>query len=226
MHWVFTKVFTQNKFFTSWVFVHRKHHKMKILCQLVERRKGKRWRRSTGPNSSLGTTGRRRRRRRSRRDMCSRWSGTRDERALLLLLLLLQSPARSVQHHRASRTVRPFAMHRAIAATAGALPWTLLLPALLLLLQVRPARPEVLTPPYFNLAEGRRITATATCGVGTQGPELYCKLVGANSERNVDYEGNLVIQGQVGARRVVQKSRSFIFCFKSSKTIPKQRSRS
>lgn len=73
--------------------------------------------------------------------------------------------------------------------------WTL---SLLLALQwARPARPEVLTPPYFNLAEGRRITATATCGEGLQGPELYCKLVGANSERNVDYEGNLVIQGQV-----------------------------
>jgi len=69
--------------------------------------------------------------------------------------------------------------------------------ALLVLLLDRSAVSEVLTPPYFNLAEGRRITATATCGEGLQGPELYCKLVGANSERNVDYEGNLVIQGQV-----------------------------
>lgn len=78
-----------------------------------------------------------------------------------------------------------------------------MLPVLLLaLLSVAcvPVRPEVLTPPYFNLAEGRRITATATCGQGLQGPELYCKLVGANSERNVDYEGNLVIQGQVSGR--------------------------
>ncbi|VVC44657.1 Hypothetical protein CINCED_3A025090 [Cinara cedri] len=75
-----------------------------------------------------------------------------------------------------------------------------MLPALLLALLAvacNLVRPEVLTPPYFNLAEGRRITATATCGQGLQGPELYCKLVGANSERNVDYEGNLVIQGQV-----------------------------
>ncbi|XP_050541070.1 laminin subunit alpha [Daktulosphaira vitifoliae] len=76
-----------------------------------------------------------------------------------------------------------------MTAITAVLWWTLLLAA--------PARPEVLTPPYFNLAEGRRITATATCGEGLQGPELYCKLVGANSERNVDYEGNLVIQGQV-----------------------------
>jgi len=72
--------------------------------------------------------------------------------------------------------------------------------ALLAALLDRRAVAEVLTPPYFNLAEGRRITATATCGEGLQGPELYCKLVGANSERNVDYEGNLVIQGQVSAR--------------------------
>lgn len=92
-------------------------------------------------------------------------------------------------------------------AAAGTRLWTTRPPplvpvllALLLALLPQRARPEVLTPPYFNLAEGRRITATATCGEGTQGPELYCKLVGANSERNVDYEGNLVIQGQVSDR--------------------------
>nr|CAD7587185.1 unnamed protein product [Timema genevievae] len=53
----------------------------------------------------------------------------------------------------------------------------------------------ILTPPYFNLAEGRRITATATCGEDTQGPELYCKLVGANADRDVNIN---LIQGQVG----------------------------
>lgn len=52
-----------------------------------------------------------------------------------------------------------------------------------------------LTPPYFNLAEGRKISASATCGVGIDGPELYCKLVGANTEHEEHlYE---VIQGQV-----------------------------
>lgn len=51
-----------------------------------------------------------------------------------------------------------------------------------------------LTPPYFNLAEGRHITATATCGVGSNGPELYCKLVGANMEHDTTHQ---VIQGQV-----------------------------
>lgn len=53
-----------------------------------------------------------------------------------------------------------------------------------------------LTPPYFNLAEGRHISATATCGVGSDGPELYCKLVGANTENDVHHNYSLV-QGQV-----------------------------
>lgn len=52
-----------------------------------------------------------------------------------------------------------------------------------------------LTPPYFNLAEGRKISATATCGVETEEPELYCKLVGANTE-NYNHSQKL-IQGQV-----------------------------
>lgn len=51
-----------------------------------------------------------------------------------------------------------------------------------------------LTPPYFNLAEGRHISATATCGIGSNGPELYCKLVGANTEHDTTHQ---VIQGQV-----------------------------
>lgn len=51
---------------------------------------------------------------------------------------------------------------------------------------------EILTPPYFNLAEGRNITATATCG--DDEAELYCKLVGANAEND---ENINVIQGQV-----------------------------
>lgn len=38
-----------------------------------------------------------------------------------------------------------------------------------------------LNPPYFNLAEGSRIHATATCGedeAGRPRSDLYCKLVG------------------------------------------------
>ncbi|CAG9771124.1 unnamed protein product [Ceutorhynchus assimilis] len=54
-------------------------------------------------------------------------------------------------------------------------------------------RSETLTPPYFNLAEGKNITATATCGVDTEGPELYCKLIGSNSDNEPTVN---VIQGQ------------------------------
>lgn len=68
----------------------------------------------------------------------------------------------------------------------------------LLLLPVITA--EILTPPYFNLATGKKITATATCG--DEGPELYCKLVGANADHD-----ERVIQGQVCL---------LIFCDRSS----------
>lgn len=51
---------------------------------------------------------------------------------------------------------------------------------------------QVLTPPYFNLAQSRRIVASATCGEDVSEPELFCKLVGANAE-----EDNFFIQGQV-----------------------------
>lgn len=40
---------------------------------------------------------------------------------------------------------------------------------------------QVLTPPYFNLAHGRNITATATCGYGVPAPELYCRLTGTTT---------------------------------------------
>jgi laminin alpha 3/5 len=65
-----------------------------------------------------------------------------------------------------------------------------------LLLVVRLSRSEILTPPYFNLAEGKEIIASATCGVDTTGPELYCKLVGANADQDEDIN---LIQGQVSA---------------------------
>lgn len=63
-----------------------------------------------------------------------------------------------------------------------------------LLLIIRLSRSEILTPPYFNLAEGKEIVASATCGVDTTGPELYCKLVGANADQDEDIN---LIQGQV-----------------------------
>lgn len=66
--------------------------------------------------------------------------------------------------------------------------------ALVLLLIVAETTAEILTPPYFNLAEGRKIYASATCGEDTEGPELYCKLIGANSENDGNFN---LIQGQV-----------------------------
>ncbi|XP_051832660.1 laminin subunit alpha-5 [Antechinus flavipes] len=59
-----------------------------------------------------------------------------------------------------------------------------------------------LHPPYFNLAEGTRISASATCGeeapAGTRGPprpteDLYCKLVGGPVAGG---DPNQTIQGQ------------------------------
>ncbi|KAK4877517.1 hypothetical protein RN001_010023 [Aquatica leii] len=54
-------------------------------------------------------------------------------------------------------------------------------------------RTQILTPPYFNLASGKNITASATCGEDFGGPELYCKLVGANAQHEQNAN---VIQGQ------------------------------
>ena len=50
---------------------------------------------------------------------------------------------------------------------------------------------QVLTPPTFNLAKGRNITATATCGYehAEPGPvflELYCRLTGATGTKKDD----------------------------------------
>lgn len=47
---------------------------------------------------------------------------------------------------------------------------------------------QVLTPPTFNLAKGRKISANATCGYenGEPGPgfvELYCRLTGATGTK-------------------------------------------
>lgn len=77
-------------------------------------------------------------------------------------------------------------------ARTALLPLVLLL--LVLLLPALPALPasfpsdvngHSLHPPYFNLAEGTRISATATCGEEAAGAgsrraveDLYCKLVG------------------------------------------------
>lgn len=56
----------------------------------------------------------------------------------------------------------------------------LLLSAFVLLISY--TKSETLTPPYFNLAEGRKISASSTCGIDIDGPELYCKLVGSHTD--------------------------------------------
>lgn len=56
---------------------------------------------------------------------------------------------------------------------------------------------QALTPPNFNLAVGRKIEVTATCGVGVTEAELFCKLTGANRDKE-DVIGEFeVIQGQL-----------------------------
>lgn len=72
-------------------------------------------------------------------------------------------------------------------------------PVALLLLTLSVASAEILAPPYFNLAQGKKVTATATCG--DEGAELYCKLVGANADHDEH-----VIQGQVSAKRLFGSS--------------------
>lgn len=64
-----------------------------------------------------------------------------------------------------------------------------------LLLLAPEAHGEELAPPYFNLADKRRIYASATCGEDINEPELYCKLVGSSaSSSDDDYN---IIKGQV-----------------------------
>ncbi|XP_013408769.1 laminin subunit alpha isoform X2 [Lingula anatina] len=73
---------------------------------------------------------------------------------------------------------------------------------LILLISLEKVSCQVLTPPYFNLAEGRKIVATATCGEDVSEPELFCKLTGATggvSEHRYTDSGEVPIikQGQL-----------------------------
>lgn len=58
-------------------------------------------------------------------------------------------------------------------------------------------RGESIVPPYFNIAQGRTIKASHTCGEDDYGhpmEELYCKLAGASSDT---VQVSNLIQGQV-----------------------------
>ena len=72
-----------------------------------------------------------------------------------------------------------------------------LLPLLTLISCILQGNAQVLTPPYFNLAYGKPITATSTCGDGVSEPELYCKLTGANPEDEELQASFSLIQGQL-----------------------------
>ena len=56
---------------------------------------------------------------------------------------------------------------------------------------------QVLTPPYFNLAVGRSIESSATCGEAVDDEELFCKLTGANPGSREGFQEYNVIQGQL-----------------------------
>ena len=74
---------------------------------------------------------------------------------------------------------------------------TAILSLLIILFTIEISFSQVLTPPYFNLAYGRPIVATSTCGEGVSEPELFCKLTGANPEHEAVQPHFSVIQGQL-----------------------------
>ena len=75
--------------------------------------------------------------------------------------------------------------------------WKIALALVAMTFAMRSADGQALTPPNFNLAVGRKVEATSTCGVGVTEPELYCKLTGANPDKE-DVIGEFeVIQGQL-----------------------------
>jgi hypothetical protein len=55
----------------------------------------------------------------------------------------------------------------------------------------------VLTPPYFNIAEKRKVTVNATCGEGVAQKEVYCKLVGYDSRLDAGRITYDILDGQV-----------------------------
>lgn len=64
--------------------------------------------------------------------------------------------------------------------------------------------PNVLHPNYINVASGKKIAATATCGYGPDGKEpqsqIYCKLTGGGNQMNYEFlkaeKGKSILQGQ------------------------------
>ena len=69
----------------------------------------------------------------------------------------------------------------------------LLLPVFL---QFQQVTGQQLSPPYHNLAEGKQVHATSTCGEGVNDRELFCELTGAHPNAILDTSHH-VIRGQV-----------------------------
>ena len=74
------------------------------------------------------------------------------------------------------------------------LPWILLVMVSFLSGGGTTGQDYILTPPYFNIAENRPITANATCG--ERRGERFCKLVGYDI-LDEDVRGKEIVDGQV-----------------------------
>ncbi|XP_071940937.1 laminin-like protein epi-1 [Antedon mediterranea] len=53
---------------------------------------------------------------------------------------------------------------------------------------------QALSPPSFNIAQGKKISATSTCG--DQGDELYCKITGNTGDGFRPSEKDIIVNGQ------------------------------
>lgn len=65
-----------------------------------------------------------------------------------------------------------------------------------LFLQLRQVTGQQLSPPYYNLAQGKPVYASSTCGEDVYEKELFCELTGAHPNAIPD-ESHFVIRGQV-----------------------------
>lgn len=59
------------------------------------------------------------------------------------------------------------------------------------------AQVRVLTPPYFNLAFGKNIVASSTCGVNSSSPELFCRLTGVAGDTKESDQRITINSGQL-----------------------------
>ena len=65
-----------------------------------------------------------------------------------------------------------------------------------LFLQLRQVTGQQLSPPYYNLAQGKPVYASSTCGEDVYERELFCEMTGAHPNAIPD-ESHFVIRGQV-----------------------------